>query len=96
MKMKNPDREVWDAYWLGIYNKIERGIAWIIISIGAIIILGYSAITAIEQLIVDSSISPLMKTGIFLLLTGFVILFVSLIREKFFKMKHDKYKEIER
>ena len=27
MRLKNPSREVWDSYWMGIYNRIERGIA---------------------------------------------------------------------
>ncbi len=96
MKLKNPDAEVWDAYWLGIYNKIERGLAWIIISIGAILLLGYSAVEALQNLIEDTSMPLIIKIGSLLLAIGFIILFVSLIREKIFKAKHDKYKEIQR
>jgi len=33
MSLKNPGKEFWDGYWLSIYNRIERGIAWILISI---------------------------------------------------------------
>ena len=24
MKLKNPSVEVWDKYWVGVYNKLER------------------------------------------------------------------------
>ncbi|RMD51540.1 MAG: hypothetical protein D6830_00140 [Ignavibacteria bacterium] len=96
MKLKNPEAEVWDAYWLGIYNRIERGLAWIIISIGAIIVLSYSIIESLQKFLEDNSISPIMKFGVLILAVGFVILIVSLIREKIFKAKRDKYKEIQR
>ncbi len=43
MKLKNPSKEVWDSYWMGIYNRVERGIAWVVISIGALIFFGYAA-----------------------------------------------------
>lgn len=96
MKLKNPSEEVWDKYWEGIYNRLERGIAWIIISIGAILVLGYSAFESLEKLFTDTQISPLLRIGILLLVLGGIILIVSLIREKFFKMKNNKYKEIQR
>ena len=96
MMLKNPSREAWDGYWLGIYNRIERGIAWIVISIGAIIVLSFIAINVVEKLFETESIPVFYKAGIFLLMFGFVILFISLVREKFFKMKNDQYKEIQR
>ena len=43
MKLRNPSREVWDSYWMGIYNRIERGLAWVVISIGALIFFGYAS-----------------------------------------------------
>ncbi len=96
MKLKNPSEEVWDKYWEGIYNRLERGIAWIIISIGAILVLGYSAFESLEKLFTDTQISPMLRIGILLLVFGGIILIVSLIREKFFKIKNNKYKEIQR
>jgi len=96
MSLKNPSKEVWDNYWLGIYNRMERGIAWIIISIGAIIVLSFITINVVEGLLETNNIPLFYKIGIFLLIFGFVVLFVSVIREKFFTYKHDKYKEIQR
>ncbi len=96
MMLKNPSQEIWDSYWLGIYNRIERGFAWIIISIGAILVLGFSIIKFIETLYIDVAVPIVMKIGVYTLTFGFVILIVSLLRERIFTYKHDKYKEIQR
>lgn len=34
LKFMQPPEEVWDRYWLNVYNRIERGLGWILISIG--------------------------------------------------------------
>lgn len=96
MKLKNPSREVWDGYWLGIYNRIERGIAWIAISIGAIIFFGYAAIQAVNSFLSDSQLPVIVKTGVGILVFGTLLLIFSLLREKLFTSKHDKYKEVQR
>ena len=96
MMLKNPSQEIWDGYWLGIYNRIERGLAWIIISIGAVLFLGFSVIKFIETLYLDSTVPVIMKIGIYAISFGLVILVVSLLRERIFSLKHDKYKEIQR
>ena len=96
MKLKNPSREVWDGYWLGIYNRVERGIAWIAISIGAIIFFGYASIVAVHSFINDTQTPPIVKVGISILVFGTLVLIFSLLREKFFTSKQDKYKEVQR
>ena len=96
MKMKNPSREVWDSYWMGIYNRVERGIAWVVISVGALIFFGYASYEAVNAFINDTQAPPLAKLGITLLIFGALILIFSLIREKIFTSKRDKYKEVQR
>ena len=96
MNLKNPSKEAWDGYWLGVYNRIERGIAWIAISIGAIIFFGYASIESVNSFINDTQTPPLVKVGISILFFGVLVLVFSLIREKFFTSKHDKYKEVQR
>ncbi len=96
MKLKNPSKEFWDAYWTGLYNKIERGIAWIAISIGAIILIAYASIQAVKVFFGDMETPLIVKIGTVALVFGFLVLLFSVIREKFFVSKHDKYKEIQR
>ncbi len=86
----------WDDYWRHLYNRLERGISWVLISIGAIIVLGYGAFEVVSEFLADTSTPPLLKAGISVLVLGGVILLVSVIREKIILRKHDKYKEIQR
>lgn len=96
MKIKNPSSEVWDRYWLGIYRRLERGVAWVAISVGAIIILGYGIIMATENFLANTTMPALLKWGIAVLALGVLVLLISLVREKLFTSKSDKYKEIQR
>ena len=96
MKFKKLPEMYWDEYWSHVYNKIERGISWIFISIGAIIILTFAAWNALLKLLNDSEMSTFLKTGIFIFIIGMVILLVSIIREKLMVKKVDKYREVDR
>lgn len=96
MTLKNPSKEMWDGYWLGIYNKLERGIAWIAVSIGFIIVAAYAVIKAVNSFLADTQTPVILKFGIAALVIGVLILLFSVLREKIFTHKKDKYKEVQR
>lgn len=96
MKLKSPSQEVFDSYWMGVYNRIERGIGWIIFSVGAVILITYGLFKFVETLISDSQLETIVKIGIIGVIAGIVIIFVSIIREKLTIRKTDKYKEVQR
>lgn len=96
LKFLQPPEEVWDRYWLNVYNRIERGLGWVLTSIGAIIVLFYGAFKAVESIIADPELEWFAKAGILSVLGGLAILLVSVLREKLMTKKTDKYKEIQR
>ncbi|MFQ5631722.1 MAG: anti-sigma factor family protein [bacterium] len=99
MKFKQPSAEVWDSYWVNIYNRIERGLAWIAISVGAVILLTYAIYHLIEALfglMSDPVVPFLIKLAVILVIGGLVVLFVSVVREKLMLQKKDQYKEVKR
>ncbi len=96
MKLKNPSREPWDGYWMQIYNRVERGIAWVVISIGALFFFGWTTYEFVNAFINDTQTPALAKVGISLLIFGGLVLVFSIIREKIFTSKRDKYKEVQR
>lgn len=96
LETKEPDRR-WDEYWSNLYNRIERGLGWIILSIGAILTLTFAGFTMVRDLISDPELALYAKIGIMALILGFVILFVSVLRERIFLSKTDKYsREVKR
>ena len=97
MKFKQPHTEVWDKYWVNIYNRIERGIAWIIFSIGCMILITYGLFKAVESIIAEPQLEIIIKIGILAVIAGVVILLVSVARERLFIKKTDRYsKEVQR
>ena len=86
----------WEDYWQGLYNRLERGFSWILISIGAIILAGYAIVNLVNALYNDTSMPILIKFGLFALLIGLATLLISVIRERWFMGKNDPYKEIKR
>lgn len=96
MAFRNPPAEVWDTYWTGVYRRLERGVAWILVSVGAVIVCSWALWRAVEDLIRDASLPAVVKGGALAVLVGGVVLLVSVVREKVFLARKDPYKDITR
>lgn len=94
--LAKPPEEVWGRYWESVYNKVERGIAWILGSVGAILLLSWGAWKGVMALAADPDIPSVVKFGLLSLVIGAVVLFVSVAREKLFTRARDPYREVER
>ncbi|UCD50865.1 MAG: zf-HC2 domain-containing protein [Phycisphaerales bacterium] len=96
VELVEPENRLWQQYWGGVYNRIERGIGWVVFSVAGILLLIYGGFTAIENVITDPGISALLKVGLLALLVGLAILFVSVVRERIFFWSKDRYKDVRR
>ena len=96
MELKKPPRDVWKLYWASVYNRLERRLGWILLSIGAMIMLFFGGYKMVEGIIQDPSAPFLLKAGILTFMGGIVVLLVSLVREQFFVRKRERYKEVEK
>ena len=91
-----PEDKLWQDYWGSVYNRIERSFGWIIFSIAAILLIIYGGFRAIEEILEDPTVELIFKVGLLALLTGLAILFVSVLRERIFFWKRDRYKDVRR
>jgi len=92
----SPERD-WEKYWDSLYNKLERGIGWVVFSIGAILTLTFFGLQFIKGLIRDPRIALYARIGFISLLLGFIILLVSVVRERITLSRTDKYsREVKR
>ena len=96
MELRKPSQDTWDVYWSSVYNKMERRIGWIFLSIGVIILVFLGAYQAVEELMTDPAKPLALKIGILALIGGGIIVFVSILREQLFFRKKERYKEIRR
>ncbi len=96
VELVEPEDRMWEQYWGGVYNRAERGIGWVVFSIAGILLLIYGGFTAIESVITDPGVRPLLKIGLLALLAGLAILFVSVVRERIYFWSKDRYKDVRR
>lgn len=90
-----PD-EVWENYWASLYRRLERGIGWILFSVGAIVLLGFGLYEGLSHLYGDPTMPLWAKVGVTGVGAGFIFLLVSYGRERFFAYKRDRYREVQK
>jgi len=96
MEFKKPSKDIWDVYWSSVYNRLERKIGWILLSIGMIIMLAVGAYPAVKGFISDPQIPMILKLGLLAFVGGGIIVFVSIFREQLFFRKKERYKDVRR
>jgi ferric-dicitrate binding protein FerR (iron transport regulator) len=96
MRYIEPPEETWAHYWVSVYNRLERGFGWVLVSICALVLIGYGTWHAIGELLADSAVPGFIKLAIFAGVFGALILLFSVIREKLFVRRDDRYKEVQR
>ncbi|MHC4233408.1 MAG: anti-sigma factor family protein, partial [Planctomycetota bacterium] len=82
--LTEPTDELWQQYWKNIYNRFERTLGWILMSVAAIILLVYGGFRLIEEIIQDPTVDIVLKVGLVALIGGVAILFVSVLRERLY------------
>lgn len=96
MKFRNPPEELWSGYWSSVYSRLERGLAWILVSIGAIVLGSWGAWQGVKDLMADADLPTVVKWSTLAVIVGLVMLLVSVLRHRLFVSRSDPYKEIER
>ena len=94
MVFRKPPEEIWDTYWTGVYRRFERGVGWILVSVGAMLLLSYGAWTGVQEFLGDTTTPAIVKYGLATVIVGLVVLFVSVVREKLFVRRKDPYKDV--
>lgn len=91
IKLKDLTEEARVAYWRMLYNRLERGLAWILLSAGAILLLGFGGFMLIKEFVINPTVSVILKIGVCAILGGVIVLLVSVLKERLFVRKYDKY-----
>jgi predicted anti-sigma-YlaC factor YlaD len=91
IKLKDLSEDARAAYARLLYNRLERGLGWILLSLGVILLLGFGGFTLIKEFIINSTVSVILKIGVCAVLAGLIVLLVSVLKERLFVRKYDKY-----
>jgi predicted anti-sigma-YlaC factor YlaD len=94
--LSEPEDRIWQQYWGNVYNRVERSLGWILFSVAAILLTIYGGFELIENIIRDQTVGMLLKIALLVLIAGLAILFVSVLRERIYFWKKDRYKDVRR
>ncbi len=92
LKLREPEDEFWNAYWNGLYKRLERNFGFFLVIIGVIALVIYGIIRAVTspEFLTFSGIS------LALILVGLLIVFISVARERYYERKNDPYRKVKR
>jgi len=96
VRLAEPEDRIWQQYWANVYNRIERGVGWVIFSLAGIVLVVYGGFKAIEEIIRDPTVELTLKVILLVFLAAIAILFVSILRERLYFWKTDRYKDVRR
>ncbi|MBD3335863.1 MAG: hypothetical protein GF355_10140 [Candidatus Eisenbacteria bacterium] len=96
MQPPEPSDRFWDLYWHNVYNRLERGIGWILICAGVALLAGYGLWSLVQWLLLGSGTPVILRIGAGLGAAGLGVLLWSLIRERVTLFKKDPYREVQR
>lgn len=93
LRIEIPPDEVWDSFILGAYNRIERKTGWVAFIIGVAVL----AVLGVFLFVVEPWASALVKILIAVPVVGLLVIFISVLRERIFLAKVDRYsREVQR
>lgn len=95
MTLRQPPEETWDRYWMSVYNRAERNVAWLLVGFGVLILIAWALWHAVpeiaEALLGATDVPVVVRAAIVALLTGSVLLIISVVREQLSARRSDTY-----
>lgn len=85
-----------EAEWRNVMSRVTikatRGLGWLLWIGAAIVLIGYG----LYEFADDPSVALLERIGVFAMLAGAVLVFLTVLIERIAARKHDKYKDLEK
>jgi len=89
-----PPEELWDEYVDGVYNRMERGLGWVLLIVGAVVLALVGLWYYVTDFLLDPGQGVFEKAGLTVLIAGLVVLFVSVYRKRRREARTDRYREV--
>ena len=85
-----------DRFWLGVYARLERGIAWVLVSVSLTVLAGFGAYHFATEFLADAAVPAVLRFGTAGLLLGVSILLLGVVRDKIRALTTDPFRRIRR
>lgn len=89
-----PPEELWDEYVQGVYDRMERGLGWVLTVVGAAVLAAVGVWRYVTGFLLRSGVGWPLKVGLTALILGLVLLLVSVYRQRRREARSDRYREV--
>ncbi len=94
LRLKVAPPEEWEVFWTSVYNRSERSLGWILLTLGLAVTGGWLVWLLLQSLMSIESMPLLIKGAIIVGIAGFLVLLISVVRERIFKRNRTRYKNV--
>ena len=93
--LRQAPSEAWDDLVASRSRWYERGMAWTLLSI-ALLLMGVYLLPRLLAFMVAGAVPMVLRLGLLAGAAGLVLLLISVVRERFFTRKRDRYDDVTR
>lgn len=94
MRLKEPPAEEWEVFWSQVYNRAERSLGWLLLVAGVVVLGGWALLQVVTAVLGSPELPLYVKGGIFAAGAGVLVLLVSVIRERVYRRRRSRYKDV--
>lgn len=91
MTLRKPSDEIWDGYWTSSYRRAERGIGWLLLAAGSLVLAAWGLWRMVGSLWADTETPVSIRLAVVAVMLGLLVLLFSVVRERLFTRRHDPY-----
>lgn len=85
-----------DAFEAHVYARAERGLAWALLSLAAVLLLGSGAFYLVRDFLLDPAVAWPLRAGVAAGVLGLIVLAVGAVRHRLATHKSDPYRGVQR
>jgi anti-sigma factor RsiW len=91
LKLRAPDEEFWARYWDSLFRRMERGTGFVLLIAGILAL----AVFALFRAVRSPQFLTFQGIAVAVILLGVIVVFLSVVRERYHESKRDPYKGVE-
>lgn len=85
-----------DLAWERIYDRIARGVGWLLLWVGITLMAGWGLWEFASEFLGDPEVPLVMRVGLGAFTFGALLLLINIVRERLFRRKTERYDEVVR
>lgn len=89
-------RAAYDDAWAGIYSRLERRTGWVLMSLGVTLLMLFGVWELVNEFLLDPEVPWMARLGVGTFAGGSVLLLVSFLRERLYRDRTERYREVQR